>query len=434
MDGVKNGTESAKDCGGSCPTKCGIGQTCNGPADCTANNCLNGVCAPACATCSTLGYTCGSASDGCGHTLNCGSCASPQTCNGYGTDVCGLVLDDFSGSISTNLLGGQINTDHINKSIVNGQLKFSWDGSSNYDDYQTTFRSDSCDYDLSQYSKIRFQLQASASGKPVTVYLASGSGSCPYSPSSLLSWTVTPTTSLAFYEHDISGFAARSKAVWVEFDPQIQDSTTYYVDNIEFGTPNGGGGNSCATCASLGGYNCGTAPDGCGNTLNCGTCTSPQICGGYGANICGLVLDDFSGSSASTNKLGGQVNTDNLTDSLVNGELKFSWNHSSDYDDYQTAFRSNACEYNLSSYTSMRFQLQGSVAGKAINVVLAMGDGSCPYTPTSIKTWTITSTTSLDWYPFDISGVSGRNKAMFVELDPQVLDGTTYYVDNIEFK
>ncbi|NCA80852.1 MAG: hypothetical protein EOM76_11855, partial [Sphingobacteriia bacterium] len=36
-------------------------------------------CAPK--TCAFLGYACGTASDGCGDTLNCGSCASGQTCS-----------------------------------------------------------------------------------------------------------------------------------------------------------------------------------------------------------------------------------------------------------------------------------------------------------------------------------------------------------------
>jgi hypothetical protein len=41
------------------------------------------------------------------------------------------------------------------------------------------------------------------------------------------------------------------------------------------------------TCESLG-YNCGSAPDGCGNTLECGSCSAPQACGGGGTpNTCG---------------------------------------------------------------------------------------------------------------------------------------------------
>lgn len=43
---------------------------------------------------------------------------------------------------------------------------------------------------------------------------------------------------------------------------------------------------ACATCATLG-YNCGLAGDGCGNILDCGTCTAPQYCGGSGYGRCG---------------------------------------------------------------------------------------------------------------------------------------------------
>jgi MYXO-CTERM domain-containing protein len=56
----------------------------------------------------------------------------------------------------------------------------------------------------------------------------------------------------------------------------------------------GGGGtpNVCGGCTPLtacpAGDNCGTVSDGCGGMLSCGTCTSPQTCGGGGtANVCG---------------------------------------------------------------------------------------------------------------------------------------------------
>jgi hypothetical protein len=35
------------------------------------------------------------------------------------------------------------------------------------------------------------------------------------------------------------------------------------------------------TCAQQG-IQCGSAPDGCGGTLQCGSCTAPEICGGGG--------------------------------------------------------------------------------------------------------------------------------------------------------
>jgi hypothetical protein len=49
------------------------------------------------------------------------------------------------------------------------------------------------------------------------------------------------------------------------------------------------GGSACTpkTCATLG-YDCGPAGDGCGNELDCGTCTAPKTCGGGGqASVCG---------------------------------------------------------------------------------------------------------------------------------------------------
>jgi hypothetical protein len=50
----------------------------------------------------------------------------------------------------------------------------------------------------------------------------------------------------------------------------------------------GDGGDACAptTCNALG-YNCGAPTDGCGGTLNCGSCTNPQFCGGGGSFTCG---------------------------------------------------------------------------------------------------------------------------------------------------
>jgi hypothetical protein len=43
---------------------------------------------------------------------------------------------------------------------------------------------------------------------------------------------------------------------------------------------------AATTCAAQG-ANCGSIPDGCGGTLDCGQCTAPAFCGGGGANKCG---------------------------------------------------------------------------------------------------------------------------------------------------
>jgi len=47
-------------------------------------------------------------------------------------------------------------------------------------------------------------------------------------------------------------------------------------------------GSTCTpqTCADLG-YDCGQQSDGCGNIIDCGTCTAPEYCGGGGFSKCG---------------------------------------------------------------------------------------------------------------------------------------------------
>ncbi len=82
LDGIKNGSESDVDCGGSCTTKCATGKMCSGPTDCAASGavCTGSLlcCVPSCS-----GKICGS--DGCGGS--CGSCTSATTpmCNAGGS-------------------------------------------------------------------------------------------------------------------------------------------------------------------------------------------------------------------------------------------------------------------------------------------------------------------------------------------------------------
>jgi hypothetical protein len=46
-DGLRNGSESDVDCGGSCSTKCGNGRACEVASDCVSKSCGNGSCADA---------------------------------------------------------------------------------------------------------------------------------------------------------------------------------------------------------------------------------------------------------------------------------------------------------------------------------------------------------------------------------------------------
>jgi hypothetical protein len=73
-------------CGGllQCGT-CATGQQCGlgGPNVCGTTVPEGGTCTPQ--TCADQGLSCGPAGDGCGGTLDCGSCTAPDTCGGGGT-------------------------------------------------------------------------------------------------------------------------------------------------------------------------------------------------------------------------------------------------------------------------------------------------------------------------------------------------------------
>jgi hypothetical protein len=72
---VRNGTESDKDCGGSC-TPCGTGLVCNAAADCQSGNCSGGHClAPSCMDTLKNGDETGSDCGG-----SCPACAASQGC------------------------------------------------------------------------------------------------------------------------------------------------------------------------------------------------------------------------------------------------------------------------------------------------------------------------------------------------------------------
>ena len=73
-DGIKNGSETDVDCGGSCPTKCSPGRECLVPGDCTSGVCTGGICqSPTC----NDGVRNGSETD-----VDCGGVTCPKCANG----------------------------------------------------------------------------------------------------------------------------------------------------------------------------------------------------------------------------------------------------------------------------------------------------------------------------------------------------------------
>ncbi len=78
--------------------------------------------------------------------------------------------------------------------------------------------------------------------------------------------------------------------------PQFCGGGGYSKCGGNAGPPDGGSVCVPTTCAALG-YGCGPSGDGCGNMLDCGTCTSPQFCGGGGFGTCGGNMTATDGGS-----------------------------------------------------------------------------------------------------------------------------------------
>jgi hypothetical protein len=100
----KNCGSISDGCGGTLPCgSCTSPQTCGGGG--VANVCGGGSsCTPT--TCAAQGKNCGSISDGCGGTLTCGSCTSPQTCGGGSVaNVCGSGTSGGGGNGTLTFVG-----------------------------------------------------------------------------------------------------------------------------------------------------------------------------------------------------------------------------------------------------------------------------------------------------------------------------------------
>ncbi|MBI2391995.1 MAG: hypothetical protein HYV09_20555, partial [Deltaproteobacteria bacterium] len=192
----------------------------DGLVDGLDGNCA--VCTPT--TCSAAGKNCGTISNGCGGTLSCGTCTSPQTCGGGGTaNVCGCTPTTCSAA------GKNCGT------IPNG-----------------------CGGSLS-------------CGTCTSPQTCGGSGTANVCG-------CTPTTCAAAGKNcgSISDGCGGALSCGGCAAPATCGGG---------GTPNVCG---CTptTCAAAG-KNCGTIPNGCGGTLDCGTCTSGTCGGGGTANVCG---------------------------------------------------------------------------------------------------------------------------------------------------
>ncbi len=248
---VQCGTCTAPDfCGGGGFDKCGGGDGGTNPDGgprCTPKTCAN------------LGYNCGAAGDGCGGTLDCGTCTAPQFCGGGGFNLCGGHGAPDGGPVSPCVPA-------TCQSLV----------------YNCGAAGDGCGglLDCGTCSAPQFcgggGFDKCGGNKPAD----GGVSSCTPRTCANLGYNCGPAAD------GCGGLLQCGTCV----APQFCGGRGFDLcgGNSGFG-PDGGPISTCTpkTCPQLG-FNCGPAGDGCGGTLQCGTCTAPQSCGGGGApSVCG---------------------------------------------------------------------------------------------------------------------------------------------------
>ncbi|HSQ67924.1 MAG TPA: hypothetical protein VLM85_32160 [Polyangiaceae bacterium] len=283
-------------------------------------------------TCAAQGKNCGTIGDGCGGTLSCGTCTSPQTCGGGGTpNVCGAAAGTLTGSRSgaawsaKNLstegttdwahwgLTGVTSFNHkagITQQISNftrlGTAStlwldccagtFSWTGgtpttsasnviggvyvdtpSVSGDGFQITVPADTTRKTLNLYTGYwcaRAKLQATLSDGSAPAYVDTSAD-------------LTDAWGTSVYTVNFNA-AASAQVLTVNYTIDLNHCTSGDTGEVWLLAATLAGSTCTPTTCAAQGKNCGTISDGCGGTLSCGTCTSPQTCGGGGTpNVCG---------------------------------------------------------------------------------------------------------------------------------------------------
>jgi hypothetical protein len=250
-----DGCGGALNCGACTnPQFCGGG----GYDVCGGNNGLSpdgGVpCTPT--TCSALGYNCGVAADGCGGALDCGTCTDPQFCGGGGYDTCG-----GSNGLAPD---GSIPCTATTCAALGFNCGIAGDGCGGQLDCGTCAGGAYCG--------------GGGFNRCGTTGLgADGSVPC----------TATTCAALGFTCGTAGDGCGGTLNCGSCTNPQYCGGGGFSQCGGNNGlTPDGGVACTPTTCAALG-YDCGTASDGCGGLLTCGTCTDPQYCGGGGFDVCG---------------------------------------------------------------------------------------------------------------------------------------------------
>jgi len=254
-----NGVQTCAMSGGclkwSAAVACGTGKTCN-----------SGECKAACVpkTCIVLGnYQCGNWSNGCGTVMNCGACATGKACS--------------NGKCVTNCIS------HASKKCASGKLY--WYNSCNAKEGLAQDCGSDMVTDNYRCSGNWTQRQ--------TITKGCSNNACTSAPTWNNNTDCTASNKLC--SKGVCAVTCTNECISgvKQCDSTIGFKTCALANGcLEWGVtancPTGqvcSGAGVCAapacvakTCSALGNYQCGSWDDGCGNTLNCGTCSTNQTC------------------------------------------------------------------------------------------------------------------------------------------------------------
>lgn len=272
------------------------------------------VCLPL--TCTAVGGSCGIFSDGCGGTINCGTCTAGSQSSCFSTTL--LASENYANAQSQD--GAQTFTDAM-QILVPSQI--------NVTQGATSTGSVTAAYQNGAGTLVTCTYNGSASHPNKYTFTSCSNGTA---ANALVSAT-------SFHLHVVSGdnTAGPTTVIWpIEAQPCGCTATTCAALSATCGVLTDGcggllncgacsgtntcGGNASApltcgctptTCAGSGAQ-CGTLADGCGGSLDCGSCAAPETCGASGvANRCDCVPRTCAAASASCG----------MTDDGCGGEL-----------------------------------------------------------------------------------------------------------------
>jgi hypothetical protein len=144
-----------------------------------------------------------------------------------------------------------------------------------------------------------------------------------------------------------------------------------------------------------------------------------------------LVVDDFQAAVTTRNNLGSEVTWDHENCTRVGGESVCVYAGSGGFHDFIETF-DNWCSFDVRAYTKVRFRLRTSLAGELVDVFAGINSGALLCTDTSFKLGTITTTTTMTTYTFDLTALAQTYWLTRIELDPRSTSASQFILDDLQ--